>query len=71
MQAELEARLDFDEDLPALDAAALASRIAVLAQQVQACSCIAATACMHRNHLNCSPATGIEHDSAVASLALC
>lgn len=47
MQAELEARLDFDEELPPLDTAALSQRIGALGQQVQvscACTCICASA---------------------------
>lgn len=36
-QAELEARLDFDEELPPLDTKALGERIGALGQQVQVC----------------------------------
>lgn len=37
-QAELEARLDFDEELPPLDTAALAAQIGALGQQLQVCA---------------------------------
>ena len=37
VQAELEARLDFDEELPPLDTAAFSQRIGTLGQQVQVC----------------------------------
>lgn len=37
VQAEFEARLDFDEELPPLDTVALSRRIGTLGQQVQVC----------------------------------
>lgn len=37
--AEVEARLDFDEDLPPLDSSALAAHIATLAATIQVAAC--------------------------------